>query len=609
MVKMLSSILKIRPAHTSLLRSRTAANACRYFAQQTTPAKESEKSLAKTCNILFYCNSNNSLSQRVGAELKGRGHRVTVCEAPTAKTMIETAAAVDPDLIICPFLTKRIPQELYKDTDVPCLIVHPGIEGDRGMSSIDWALKEDAGEWGVTVLQADDEMDAGDIYATSTFKFTRQPTKSSLYMNEVTNAAVKTVLEAVDNHIQGITPRPLCYSNPNVKGTLRKTMSKKDRSVDWSQPAEDVARTIRMSDTQPGATLTLTDGRTFLGYGAHLERDSSLVESLADATEPGDILARRHGAVLFRCADNSGVWVSHMKNKPGNRALKLPSTLVLPQELVRNVPIAPEPSLELPFGSTSGTFQEIWTTRQDNVAYVHFNFYNGAMGTDQCQRLTRVLREVAHDPFSDVVVLMGGHDYFSNGIHLNLIENAENPAQESWANINAINDVIKEVFSMKQKVTVAAMQGNAGAGGAMAPLAADLVWTHSGVVVNAHYKTMHLFGSEYWTHFLPQRVGKEKALEIVDSTKPMLAEEAVKLGMYDQLLANSKEEFNAVLPSAAKQLAESSLVQSLLKQKSTRSWTQWLDLLQNQRHYELSIMKLNFEDPLFHEARQGFVYH
>ena len=573
------------------------------------PVKEHEQSVARTCNILFYCNSNNSLSQRVGAELKGHGHHVTVCEAPTAKTMIDTAAAVDPDLIICPFLTKRIPQELYKDTDVPCLIVHPGIEGDRGMSSIDWALKEDSGEWGVTVLQADDEMDAGDIHATNTFKFTRQPTKSSLYMNEITEAAVKTVLEAIDNHIQKIPPRPLCYNDPNIKGTLRKNMSKKDRSVDWSKPAEDVAQTIRMSDTQPGATVTLTDGRTFLAYGTHLEHDKSLVESLSHATEPGDILARRHGAVLFRCADDSGVWVSHMKNKPGKSAIKLPSTLVLPQELVRNVPIAPEPKLELQFGMAPNTFQEIWTTRQDNVTYVHFNFYNGAMGTGQCQRLQRVLQEVACDPSSDVVVLTGGYDYFSNGIHLNLIENADNPAQESWANINAINDVIKEVFSMKDKVTVAAVQGNAGAGGAMAPLAADLVWTHSGVVINAHYKTMHLFGSEYWTHFLPQRVGKEKAVEITDSTKPMLGKEAVAIGMYDQLLANNKEEFNAVLPSAAKQLANSSLAQSILEQKRSRSWDQWLDLLQNHRQYELSIMKLNFEDSLFHGARQSFVYH
>ena len=43
---------------------------------------------------------------------------------------------------------KRIPQELYKNTDTPCLIVHPGITGDRGMFSIDWALQDNAKIWG-----------------------------------------------------------------------------------------------------------------------------------------------------------------------------------------------------------------------------------------------------------------------------------------------------------------------------------------------------------------------------------------------------------------------------------------------------------------------------
>lgn len=43
-----------------------------------------------------------------------------------------------PDLIICPTLMKAIPEDIYKK--IKCLIVHPGIKGDRGPSSIDWAI-------------------------------------------------------------------------------------------------------------------------------------------------------------------------------------------------------------------------------------------------------------------------------------------------------------------------------------------------------------------------------------------------------------------------------------------------------------------------------------
>ena len=125
-------------------------------------------------------------------------------------------------MIICPFLTKRIPEQLWSNDRVPCLVVHPGIEGDRGKHSLDWALHQNSSQWGVTVLEPSDEMDAGDIWSTKRFKVQRDDldtlTKSSLYANEVTDAATSAVLEAVENFTLGVNPRPLDYSNPVVKG-------------------------------------------------------------------------------------------------------------------------------------------------------------------------------------------------------------------------------------------------------------------------------------------------------------------------------------------------------------------------------------------------------
>ena len=40
---------------------------------------------------------------------------------------------------------------------------------------------------------------------------------------------------------------------------------------------------------------------------------------------------------------------------------------------------------------------------------------------------------------------MGGSDFFSNGIHLNVIEAADDPAAESWRNLHAIDDVVREI--------------------------------------------------------------------------------------------------------------------------------------------------------------------
>ncbi len=133
------------------------------------------------------------------------------------------------------------------------------------------------------------------------------------------------------------------------------------------------------------------------------------------------------------------------------------------------------------------------------------------MGTAQCESLRRAVRAAKTRP-TRVLVLMGGPDFWSNGIHLNLIEAAAHPAEESLRNINAMNDLVREIIVADRQITIAAMQGNAGAGGAFLALAADHVWARDGIVVNPHYKGMgNLYGSEYWTYLLPRRVGADAA--------------------------------------------------------------------------------------------------
>lgn len=52
--------------------------------------------------------------------------------------MIEAVSLFKPDLVICPFLTAKVPREIYEE--VMTLIVHPGPPGDRGPSSLDWLI-------------------------------------------------------------------------------------------------------------------------------------------------------------------------------------------------------------------------------------------------------------------------------------------------------------------------------------------------------------------------------------------------------------------------------------------------------------------------------------
>ena len=107
--------------------------------------------------ILILTRAFNSLSQRLFVELEERGHIVSVEYDIDERTSVEAIDLFQPDLIVGSFLTRKIPESIWRR--VKTLIVHPGPIGDRGPSSLDWAILDGVPRWGVTVLQADDGLD------------------------------------------------------------------------------------------------------------------------------------------------------------------------------------------------------------------------------------------------------------------------------------------------------------------------------------------------------------------------------------------------------------------------------------------------------------------
>ena len=174
-----------------------------------------------------------------------------------------------------------------------------------------------------------------------------------------------------------------------------------------------------------------------------------------------------------------------------------------------------------------GGRREIRYERHGQVGVVTVDAYNGAWSSALCRRIGHAwLHATAQD--TPVILLQAG-DVFSNGIDLNTIEAAPRPAREAWDNIVAIDDLCRDIISAEQFV-VAAIGGNAGAGGVMLALGADRIIARHGSVLNPHYATMGLFGSEYWTYSLPRRVGCDEAERLTTACRPIGAMRAVQLG-------------------------------------------------------------------------------
>ena len=88
--------------------------------------------------ILFLTTAHNSLSQRLFIELTELGHIVDVALAIGESAMLDAVGQHAPDLIIAPMLKRKIPEAIWSKH--VCLIVHPSVKGDRGASSLDWAI-------------------------------------------------------------------------------------------------------------------------------------------------------------------------------------------------------------------------------------------------------------------------------------------------------------------------------------------------------------------------------------------------------------------------------------------------------------------------------------
>ena len=146
------------------------------------------------------------------------------------------------------------------------------------------------------------------------------------------------------------------------------------------------------------------------------------------------------------------------------------------------------------------------------------------MNAEQCIRLKYAFEYLKEN--SKVIVLVGGVDFFSNGIHLNILQDTKKQGEDGWSNIDAMNDLIKSILEADEVVTIASLARNAGAGGVFIALACNYVVAKQNVVLNPHYKTLGLSGSEYHSYTLPKRVGEQKSQEILEQCLPLGAKKA-----------------------------------------------------------------------------------
>ncbi|WP_280352572.1 enoyl-CoA hydratase-related protein [Nocardia abscessus] len=503
-----------------------------------------------TQRVLVLASANNGLTQRAALAIRRSGRRTRTEIVHCAADIRAAAGTNDFDIVVCPYLTTKIPADVHERWT--CIVVHPGPVGDRGPHALDWAVSEREPLWGVTALTAVEEMDAGPIWCTRTFPLPAER-KSAVYNTVVADAAIECLLEALDKAAApGCSPTPQDEVPRSVAhARTRPAMHRRDREIRWTDDADTILRRIHAGDGSPGAPATIGNA-PMLVYDACRGQE-------APRAAPGTVLRRRDHAVEVACGD-AGIWIGRLEPLTGDRPpCKGPAVPVL---AAAGFPVEAVPR------ARGRTPAEIRYRRSPDIGFLDIDFYNGAMGTAQCDRLLAAFGYAAAQN-TKVLVLANDGPYFSNGIDLNAVELSADPEGEAWRNLLAINNVCRAILTCSTQVTVAAVSGSAGAGGVMLALTADLVVAAERVVFNPHYRTIGLSGSEFHTYTLPRRVGEEAAQRLLDECRPVDAAGAADLGLIDAVVPNGQ--FGTWPAELAVECAHPARWAAIMAAKQTRS--------------------------------------
>ena len=207
------------------------------------------------------------------------------------------------------------------------------------------------------------------------------------------------------------------------------------------------------------------------------------------------------------------------------------------------------------------THQVIRYHREGRVGWIHAEPYNGAASTAFCGRLLDAMRYAANQD-TNAIALVGGKVAFNNGIHLGIIDAAEDSHAEAWANIQRIDDVAEFVFNLprgrhlpRPQTTIAMLSSSAGAGGAVLSACFEVVLARPSINLNYHYGAMGLSGSELRSLVLPLRAGEQATKQLLSDRLPISPMAAQRLGLVDGIGPDNPVEFDRWARQVATQVA------------------------------------------------------
>ena len=166
-------------------------------------------------------------------------------------------ATLDADVAVVAAYGLILPQAILSAPRLGCINVHASLLPRwRGAAPIQRAIMAGDGQTGITIMRMDAGLDTGPMLLTGAEPITPETTAGELH-DRLAALGAPLLLEALDGLAAGTLQD---IPQPEAGATYAAKLSKSDLRLDWSRPADDLARHVRALAPLPGAVMEDPDG-------------------------------------------------------------------------------------------------------------------------------------------------------------------------------------------------------------------------------------------------------------------------------------------------------------------------------------------------------------
>ena len=152
----------------------------------------------------------------------------------------------------------------------------------RGAAPIERSLLAGDAETGVCIMQMEEGLDTGAVYAQSVLPISDTTTGSELWF-QLSPMGAELLLETLPKIEAGLEPVPQLEEGI----TYAKKLSNDERIIDWSKPAADIDRYVRCFSPRPGMRTQLNGKWLKLIAGTALSDTHNSLDGSVRATDAG----------------------------------------------------------------------------------------------------------------------------------------------------------------------------------------------------------------------------------------------------------------------------------------------------------------------------------